>query len=209
VREPVDRGASDRIALLSAWRRGGAAAVMATGALTGLGRLSPGAGLFAIAAAVLLAATAHLLLRQFVACCVLDPDLARIGAVARCRRRQCSPRRRRQLAANLRQTARPSRHAQKSDFVAWDRVRLVGADLLALADELEAAEGVDPRTMLDLDRLLCDSRRSPLLNRAIAESELFVAVRSIRYRVLNARVGGSALPRPRDRPGLRARIFTH
>jgi len=36
-----------------------------------------------------------------------------------------------------------------------------------------------------------------------------VAVRSIRYRVLNARVGSGALPRHRDRPGLRARIFTH
>jgi hypothetical protein len=57
---------------------------------------------------------------------------------------------------------------------------MVRAELLALAEELEAAEHADPRTMVDLDHLLCDSHLSPLLNRAIPESELFVAVRSIR-----------------------------
>jgi len=183
----VDRGARDRIALLSAWRRGGALAAVATGALVGFGRLALGAGLLAVGVAVLLATTAHLGLRGLLARSALDPDLACIGAVARYRRRRCSPRRRRQLVANLRLTARPSRHARKSEFVAWDRVRLVRARLLALADELEAAEGVEPRTMVELDRLLCDSRVSPLLNRSIPESELFVAVRSLRYQVLSRR----------------------
>jgi hypothetical protein len=178
-------------------------------ALTGFGRLSPGAGAFAVAVAVLLAVTAHLSLRQFLARCVLDPHLPPIEAVTRFRRRQCSPRRRRRLVANLRQTARPSRHMLNSDLVAWDRVRLVHKDLLALADELEAADTVEPRTMVDLDRLLCDSCHSPLLNSAVPESELFAALQSIRYRVLSARVGANALPRPRDRPGLKARIFTH
>jgi hypothetical protein len=186
MREPVDRAARDRIALLSAWRRGGAVAVVAIVVLTAFGPLSPGAGLFAIAVALLLAATAHLSLRLFLARCVFEPNLARIAAVARFRRRQCSPRRRRQHAAHLRHTAHPSRHALNSDLVAWDRVRLVQAQLLALADELEAAETVDPRTMVDLDRLLCDSCLSPLLNRAIPEPELFVTVRSIRYRVSSA-----------------------
>lgn len=199
----MEQGARDRIALLRAWRRGGLASAVAMGALVGTGWLVPAAGLSGVALAALIAAAADLALRRFLLRCALDPDLARIGAVARYRQRRCSPRRRRQLATNLRETAVPSRHALKSEFVAWDRVDLVRAELLALADELEAAESLDPRTMLDLSRLLCDSGLSPLLNRSIPESELYVALRSIRYRLTGAPAGGEPAPYRRGRSWLR------
>ena len=56
-------------------------------------------------------------------------------------------------------------------------------ELLALADEIEAAPGGDPRIWADVEALLRDAIDSPLLNEALPEDELAIALRSLLYRV--------------------------
>lgn len=74
----------------------------------------------------------------------------------------------------------PTRRARENQLVLWDRGLTVSAELLALTEELEAARGVDVRTMRDLERLLGDGAVSPLLNERIPTSELACAIRSLR-----------------------------
>jgi len=61
--------------------------------------------------------------------------------------------------------------------VLWDRVALVRCELVVLADELESADIVDPRTMIEIKTLLSSGRDSALLNDQISP-ETLVGTRS-------------------------------
>jgi hypothetical protein len=129
-------------------------------------------------------AGAHVSLQTFVGRCALSPELAGIPAVARRRRRLCSARKRRELGCALRSLVSASAWEKKNPYVLWDRVSLVADELVALADELEHAQGVDPRTIVEVDRLLCDGRDSPMLNPQLPASELDSALLRVRFRLL-------------------------
>jgi hypothetical protein len=126
---------------------------------------------------------AHIALHARVVECTLSTELADIPQVARHRRKLSSSRRRRGFAASLRWLASASRRDRANPFVVWDRVSTFDEELLTLARELEETDTVDPHTMVQLDRLLCDGRDSPLLNEQLPESELASTLRCIRFRL--------------------------
>ena len=176
--------AANRITALVAWRRGSAvvASLGAAALVAGsLGTVGPLAG---ILIAVGFMAGAQLSLRRFVGRCALSDELANIPAVARRRRSLCSARKRHALGCALRSLVSASAWEKKNPYVLWDRVSLVADELLALADELEYADGVDPRTIVEVDRLLCDGRESPMLNEQLPASELAGALLRMRFRLL-------------------------
>jgi hypothetical protein len=187
--------ARKRLATLAAWQRGplGAAAAVAALALGGL--LGPSATAVAAATAVVLCAGAtvarHVLLDELA----LREDLADIPEVARARRRLVEPARRREIARALRAVAaqrRVSRHDVVPVVVA--RLGPVRGELLAVADELERARALDPRTMAEIAGLVTDGARSPLLNAAVPESELDVLLRRIRFRLATVGLGEDLRP---------------
>ena len=156
--------------------------------------------LIGIGAAVCVAAVVQIALRRLTRSCALAGKLTDEPVVVRTRERLSSVRRRRALARNLRATARPSTWDQRNPLVLWDRAALVSDELLSLAQELERASSVDPRSMVEVHRLLCDGRESPLFNKQIPAEELLRAVRCIRFRIV------TAPPRPaRNRPPIPAR----
>jgi hypothetical protein len=175
--------AASRISALVAWRRGCAVVVSLSGAalVAGLGTVGPLAGV-AIGLGIVVAIQASL--HRFVDRCALRPELACIPAVARRRRRICCARRRRDFASSLRSLASASPRERKNPYVLWGRVSLVADELCALADELECADDVDPRTIRELDRLLCDGRDSPMLNPQLPVSELASTLLRIRFRLI-------------------------
>jgi hypothetical protein len=176
--------ARTRIAALVAWRRGSAvvASLCAAALVAGsFGTVGPLAG---ILIALSIMAGAHLSLHAFVGRCALSAELAEIPAVASRRRRLCSARKRHELGTALRSLVSASAWEKKNPYVLWDRVSLVADELMALADELEYAEGVDPRTIVEVDRLLCDGRESPMLNAQLPASELSSTLLRMRFRLL-------------------------
>src|ERR671922_64052 len=70
-----------------------------------------------------------------------------------------------------------------------NRVDAVRAELLAVAADLEDGP-LDARTIAEITGLITDGAHSPLLNAAVPESELGVALRRIRFRIASARIGG-------------------
>jgi hypothetical protein len=64
-----------------------------------------------------------------------------------------------------------------------DRVRPIRGELLAVAEEIERMPALDPRTMAEIAGLVTDGARSPLLNRAVPETELEMALKRIRFRL--------------------------
>jgi hypothetical protein len=98
-----------------------------------------------------------------------------------------STRRRRRLVAMLRRTASlPVTTVRDDRLVPRERLAPVRADLLALADDLAAAEPVDPRVAGDLEMLLHDGVRSPLLNTALPAGEVAIALRRARFNLAMA-----------------------
>jgi hypothetical protein len=178
--------AVSRISALAAWRRGGGAGALASLGLLASGWLGTVGPLAGVGTGVCIVVGAEIALRRFLRKCTLRPELAEIPAVARCRDRLCSVRRRRQLARSVRSTAVTSPGAQASPLVLWDRVALVRDELLALADELESADTVDPRTMVEIHDLLCSGRDSPMLNDQLPTSALVSAVLCARFRLVTA-----------------------
>jgi hypothetical protein len=176
-------GARTRISLLTAWRRGAAIAALSSLALVATGRLGMVAPLVGFGTAICVMGGAETARRCFLRNCALCPDLEEIAAVARYRETLCSARSRRRLATSLRSTTRDSQAAQASPYVLWDRVAQVRHELLALADELESANTVDPRTMIEIRNLLSDGQNSPLLNDQIPPAALVSTVRCARFRV--------------------------
>jgi hypothetical protein len=169
-----------RLAWLGAWRRGalaGAAAVLAAGAAGLIDAVPAGV---ALAAAVALAGAVDRAAGTLLGSAVVEaPGLC---AFARRRATRARARRRRRLVAWLRRTA-AMRARGRHDVVPVERVRRARRELLALADEIEAAPGGDPRIWADVEALLRDAIDSPLLNEALPEDELAIALRSLLYRV--------------------------
>ena len=186
MRPPVHTrtDAARRLAALAAHRRGAlvAGAAMPPLALGGL-LGPPAAGVGAVAAIVLWSGawvTRQVLLEE----CVLRDELADIPEVARARAQLVAPERRREIARALRRIAgqaRASRHDVAPVLV--DRVGPVRGELLAVAEEIERMPALDPRTMAEIAGLVTDGARSPLLNRAVPETELEMALRRIRFRL--------------------------
>jgi hypothetical protein len=117
---------------------------------------------------------------------VLHPELRALPAVARERARLTGPAHRRRLADHLRRTAqyRP-RSPQERRVSPFPPERLAAArtGLLELADAIEAAAHADPAALVEIENLLCDGTRSPLLNSNIPSPELPAALRRARYRL--------------------------
>jgi hypothetical protein len=118
---------------------------------------------------------------------MLRDDLAAVPEIARSRADLLAEKRRREVAQSLRRIAGErgvSRHEVAPLIL--DRVGPVRGELLAVADEIERVPVLDPRTMADIAGLVHDGARSPLLNRAVPEPELALALRRIRYRLETA-----------------------
>jgi hypothetical protein len=183
--------AAQRLAALRTWRWSAAAAGAVVAGLSLAGGLVPAAGAVAVAAAIVLCSGAHLARNTLVDEWVLRDDLAEVPEVARARERLMTADRRRELARSLRGIAgqhRVSRHDVAPLLL--DRLDAVRAELLAVAADLEDGTALDARTIAEITGLITDGARSPLLNAAVPESELGVALRRIRFRIASARLGG-------------------
>jgi hypothetical protein len=194
MRAPVHNrtDATRRLVALAARRRGALVAGVAMLPLALAGVLVPPAAAVGVVAAIVLWSGAWVARQVLLEECVLRDDLAEIPEVARARAQLVAPERRREIARSLRRIAgqaRASRHDVAPLLV--DRVGPVRRELLAVAEEIERAPVLDPRTMAELAGLVHDGARSPLLNCAVPESELEVLLRRIRYRLATA--GGDDL----------------
>lgn len=181
---PTPADAARRLTNAAAWQWGAVFAGAAVAVLALAGALQPSAaGVAAITAALLSGgawAARQTLLDDFA----MRDELAEIPEVARARRRLVEPKRRREIADALRRiatTGRVSRHDVAPLVI--ERLPPVRAELLALAEELERAPALDPRTVAEIAGLVTDGARSPLLNRAVPESELAVTLHRIRFRL--------------------------
>jgi hypothetical protein len=187
--------AAQRLAALRTWRWSALAAGALVGAMSLAGTLGPAAGAVAVAAAVVLSSGAQLARHVLLDAWTLRDDLVGIPEIARARKRLVAADRRRELARSLRSIAdqrRVSRHDPAPLLV--DRLGPVRSELRAVAAELEEATAPDPRTVAEITGLITDGARSPLLNPAVPEPELAVALRRIRFRLAAARIGSDDLP---------------
>lgn len=104
------------------------------------------------------------------------------------RTRRVSRRTQRRLVASLRRLANreSSRGATRRRFevLLHDRVALVRADLLEIAELLERTADPDPRGVAELHRLLTDGCESPLFNRDVHPSELLASVYYVHSRLI-------------------------
>jgi hypothetical protein len=179
---PAD--ATARLAALAARRAGAIAAAAAMPALGVAGVLDAAAAAVATAAGLVLWAAAWVVGQTLVEEWALRDELAEVPAIARYRARLVAPERRREVAGSLRRIAgqrRTSRHDVVPVLV--DRVRPIRGELLAVAEEIERMPALDPRTMAEIAGLVHDGARSPLLNGAVPETELEMALRRIRFRL--------------------------
>jgi hypothetical protein len=177
--------AARRLASLAAWQWGAILGGVAVLALTLDHVLLGAAGIVGAVAAAVLAGGARVARLALVEELAMRDDLAAIPEIARARERLVAPRHRRDVAASLRRIAREAR-TSRHDVAPLVVERLdapVRRDLLALAEELERAPRLDPRTMAEIAGLVHDGARSPLLNRAVPESELELVLRRIRFRL--------------------------
>jgi hypothetical protein len=174
-----------RLGSLTEWQWGALVGGVAVAALTLDGVLFAAAGVVGAVAAAVLAGGARVARQALVEELAMRDDLADIPEIARARSRLIAPRHRREVAASLRRIAgeaRTSRH-DVAPLVVERLADPVRRDLLALADEIEHAPVLDPRTMAEISGLVHDGARSPLLNRSVPASELEVALRRIRFRL--------------------------
>jgi hypothetical protein len=183
--------AAERLRALRTWAWSAVIAGALAAGLSLAGTLVPAAGAVAVAAAVILCSGAYIARNTLVDEWVVRDDLAGVPEVARARERLTTEDRRRELARSLRAIAgqkRVSRHEVAPLLL--DRVGAVRAELLAVAADLEDGTALDARTIAEITGLITDGARSPLLNAALPESELGVALRRIRFRIASARIGG-------------------
>src|SRR4051794_10456555 len=187
--------ATRRLARLAAWQQAPLAAAAPLAALAVAGVLAPAAGAVAAVTAVVLCSGASLARHVLVDELALRDDLADVPEVARARERLVDAKRRREVAGALRGLAGQSRVSRHDVApVVVGRLGPVRGELLAVAEELERAGPLDPRTIGRSARLISDGARSPLLNAAVPESELDVLLRRIRFRLATARPGDDLRP---------------
>jgi hypothetical protein len=179
--------AARRAGVLGSWCHGAAAAVAVPPAAAAAGLVDPLAALATTSIAAALAVFLHRAARATRRRCALAPELAVLPAVARERDRLTGPGRRHRLAAMLRRTAALRVERARDDrVVPLERLAPVRADLLALADAVLAAERADPVVLDEIEALLRDGIRSPLLNVALPAGELDVALRRVRFNLATA-----------------------
>ncbi len=176
-----------RLELFRAWRAGGALALAGGLALLGAAPSATPAALTAVSAGIAIALASECALRRTARAALLDPQLARLPEVTRARERLCSMRRRRTYATALRTAAAPPRWARTNPLVLWRRAARIAPALIAVAEELDQpAIEVEASVMLELERLLCDGRDSPLLNPDLPEQELGTQLTRIRFLLATA-----------------------
>src|SRR3954451_16015002 len=150
---------SAHLDVLTAWRRGAGIALALPPAAGAAGVLTAPAAVATTSAAAALAVTLHRAVRG------RRIDLRQRRLVAWLRR-----------TATLRVTTRA-----RDRIVPLERLAPVRADLLALADAVAGAERVDPAVLDEIETLLSDGVRSPLLNVALPAGEVAVALRRARF----------------------------
>lgn len=176
------------LATRAAWRIGGVVAAAVATALGIAGALVPAAAALGVVLGVAIAVTAHLAREMRLEEWAARDDLAALPALARARRRLVADQRRREVAGSLRRIAaqpRTSRHDVAPLLVG--RLAPVRDDLLAVAEEVERARDLHPATMVEINRLITDGVKSPLLNEAVPEGELALLLRRIRFQLATAR----------------------
>jgi hypothetical protein len=190
---PSVRSAADahrHLQSLAAWRWGAIAAGLAALAMTADGVIVPAAAAVGLVAAVLLACGAEVTRQVVVDEWTLREDLAGVPELARARRRMTTDAHRRALARSLREIALQRsvpRHAIAPMLLS--RVEPVRGELLAMAEEVERSPRLDPRTIAEINGLVTDGARSPLLNEAVPEPELAILLRRIRFRLAAGAAG--------------------
>lgn len=181
-----DPAAAVHLQTLTAWRRGARLAIALASAVAAVGLLRPGACAVTLGAALLLAAAIEIAARDALRACVMCAELSALPAVARERARLTGAAHRGRLAAELRGTARHRPRSAREQRVSPyppERLAAARAGLFELADAVEAAPDPDPAVVAEIETLLRDGARSPLLNAHIPAAELPVAMRRARYRL--------------------------
>src|SRR3954453_17268002 len=183
----------------AAWRAGAIAAAAVVAALALAGALEPAPAALGVVVAVTIAVPAHLAREMRLEEWAARDDLAALPELAQARRRLVGDARRREgagalrpheAAGSLRRIAaqrRTSRHDVPPLLVG--RLAPVRDDLLAVAEEVERAPALQPRTMVEITRLITDGVKSPLLNEAAPEGGLALLLRRIRFELATARDG--------------------
>jgi hypothetical protein len=195
---PSVRSAADahrHLQALAAWRWGAIAAGLVALAMTADGVIVPAAAGIGLVAAVLLGVGAEVARQVVVDEWTLREDLAEVPELARARRRMTTDAHRRALARSLREVALQrsvARHAITPMLLS--RVAPVRGELLAMAEEVERSPRLDPRTIAEINGLITDAARSPLLNAAVPESELAILLRRIRFRLADDAAGDGLRP---------------
>jgi hypothetical protein len=192
-RDPAASAA--RLQTLTAWRRGTRLALLAAPAAAVAGPVAPAVVAVAFGLALAACALTELTRRDTLRACVLHPELCELPAVARERARLTAPDRRRRLARTLRRVAvyRPG-SAQERRLTPYPLERLAAArpGLLAVADAVETASRPDPALLVEIEELLCDGSRSPLLRTDIPIPELGAALDRVRVRLSDDTPEGAA-----------------
>jgi hypothetical protein len=203
-RDPA--AAAARLRTASAWRRGSRLTLALAPAAAITGALAPAAAGLTFAAALALVVAIEAVARETLRACVLQPDLRGVPAVARERARLAGPAHRRRLAGSVRRTAlyvpRSAQERRLSPY-APERLAAARADLLDLAAAVDAAAHADPAVLVEIEALLCDFPRSPLLNTDIPLPELSATLRRARHRLTvdaSASAFAGGRPRPSRRP---------
>jgi hypothetical protein len=150
---------SAHLDVLTAWRRGAGVALALPPAAGVAGVLTAPAAVATTSAAAALAVTLHHAVR------VRRIDLRQRRLVDWLRR-----------TSTLRVTGPPD-----DRVVPCERLDPVRADLLALADAVAGADRVDAAVLAEIETLLSDGVRSPLLNVELPAGELAVALRRARF----------------------------
>jgi hypothetical protein len=182
IHSPAD--ARRHLQSLAAWRWSALSSGLVSALLWATGHLTSAAGAVAVAAAVILAGGAEVARHVTLDEWALRDDLAGLPELARLRARLVDARHRRDAARLLREIA-GQRSVPRNAVAPLLLTRLgpVRAELLAVAEDLERVPVLDPRTMADITGLISDGARSPLLNSAVPEPELAIALRRIRFRL--------------------------
>ena len=186
IHSPAD--ARRHLKSLAAWGWGALAAGLSAAALWAAGQLTDVAGGVAVATAVVLLAGAWVARQVVLDAWTLRDDLVGLPELAAARAHMVAEERRRKVARSLREIAAQRsvpRHAV--DPLLVTRLAPVRGELLAMAEELEHAPSLDPRTMAEITTLITDGARSPLLNAAVPEPELAIMLRRIRFRLAAGR----------------------
>ncbi len=174
---PDPKTARRRLAILTNWQTGAVATTIVVTGLLPFAIAWRVSYLIAIAASIILAAIlaigTHIARRRRLATMALSPKLVQLPELESERKRLQSARTRGALAAGLRRTADPIQPSRRLDPcpVLVDRVAVVRAQLLELANDLERTQTPDPASVAVLRELLTNGS-GPLYNPNVPAADL-------------------------------------